>query len=231
MIIIEEIDDLTSQFFGMERATGAKNARQRSIMSAREQSVRKNRRKHLLLILHEYIVAPELTVRWQPETRGIVHLPINESAGQTDGPDIFLIYVNGDPQWIKRNMSDKVRRNWIDRNVLPEFKKDFYGFPLEMTRNWTGYNTIPKSIYIHGYETITSELKRRGLKMTQAQNQQQPQRHINDVVNEKLASLDAAFSDTKSFISTLKTVINEQADVIRELNGVIRELNERAGRI
>jgi len=161
-----------------------------------------------------------LNVRWQPETRGIVHLPINESAGQTDGPDIFLIYVNGDTDWIKRNMSDRARQSWIDRFVTPEFKKEFYGFPLEMTRTWSGYSFIPKSVYIHGYETITKELQRRKI-MPEQQNQQQQNRHINDIVNEKMVALDGSISEAKSFINTLRIVINEQADKIAELENKI----------
>lgn len=171
-----------------------------------------------------------LKERWEPAERGIVYLPHNETPGENDAPDIFLIYVNHDPDWIRRNMSAKARAKWIEKNVMEEYRKSFYGFPLEMTRRWLGFGYIPGDKYIHTYQTMNAEIDRRRKEtmVEQQQQQQATRRHINDVVNEVIVKFDTATHDVKTSIMGLRDLINklfeENKKLIDEIEGIKKAL-------
>lgn len=116
----------------------------------------------------------KLHSRFSPATRGTCFLPRN-SIHETHAPDIFYIFVNGDTEWIKRNFSGKVRKSWIDKNVQKEIQKDYYGWPLKLLENLSGFQFLPDEIYTHNYQTLQSELKRRSQKMENTKRQ--PNQH------------------------------------------------------
>jgi hypothetical protein len=160
-----------------------------------------------------------LCSRYTPIHRGIVHLPRNANAVDGDSPDIFLICVNGDSSWIKRNFNSNVRNVWIKRNVEKDLQSKFYGFPLAVTKSWAGYRFIPDSIYQHTYQTMHHELDTRvqnkGRDMSAGNGQ--TNRHINDVVNEQIVAFDGACSAMKIFMGQLRDGFNSVSDRVASL--------------
>lgn len=163
-----------------------------------------------------------LDYRFTPEARGIVHLPRNANLSDGEGPDIFLIYVNGDTEWIKRNFSQRVRDRWLDKYCDADKRESFYGFPLQVTRAWTGFKYLPDNLYKHNYQTMRAEIARRRVEMSTKE------RHVNDVTSEQLDTFDAAVAQMKTFARSLRDIINQQANRITELEKENAKIIEQA---
>lgn len=177
-----------------------------------------------------------LEERWVPPQDNIVCLPRN--GVNENSPDYFLIYVNNNPGWIRKNLSIKKRDEWVSANVSVENRKSFYGYPLTLLQKLTGFQCIPENIYIHGYETLHTEEERRGREMEKKvltgsdlakmiESQQQPTRKLDDVVNEEVVVFDSAFSRIKTTIFQMKNVINNQANIITNLRTEIETLKKK----
>lgn len=121
--------------------------------------------------------------------------------------DVFLIYVNNNTEFIKRNFSQSARSLWIENNVAEKLRKEFYGWPLDLCKKMSGYELIPDSVYIHKYQSIQSESLRR----------KKLERKLHDVVNDFLVGIDSQRTMEKNFVVGMKNDIERLSGVIEKI--------------
>jgi len=163
--------------------------------------------------------------RFAPKMPNRVCLPISSNPYDLDSPDIFMVVVNGDADWIKRNLAPEVREQWIQQHVQPSAQKMFYGIPLALRREWKEFQVIPSEIYQHKFVTMRREHEARAKKGVAVVSN--AGRHINDVVNEKIVTFDKAAVELKTFLEALRDMFNKQCDRVAELEKTVKELSTK----
>lgn len=154
-----------------------------------------------------------------PPVSDIPFLARNANAGDgVDIPDVFLIYVNGATKWIEENFNINKRNVYLINNIIPEKRGEFYGWPLALCKEMREYEFIPENVYFHNYQTMQTELRKRGSQLT---------RHIDDIVNEHLVVMDDSRQADKKLILQLRDTVNSQANEISKLTNEINEFKAK----
>lgn len=97
-----------------------------------------------------------LKEKFVPNRNGECHFALNSVEAH---PDIFLIYVNGNTDYIRTHFeySRKLRLLQIVKADL----ETFYGWPVQYMRDMRNYSIIPPNVYEHGCETMQKIFKKR----------------------------------------------------------------------
>lgn len=157
-----------------------------------------------------------LKERFIPPQNGKPCLPINQfwvSQGQKI-LDIYLIYTNGNTDWIKRNLNQKNKEEYLKQN-RHRIKNKFYSYPSELMRKLTGYNVIPKNVYQHQNKTMK--------KLIEEENMAEQKTNISEIVN----IIQRNTTSINQNVFTLESVVTELAVRNKQLETKIKELETK----
>jgi hypothetical protein len=152
-----------------------------------------------------------LKIRYMPAEKGKPFFPLDS----TGLMDVFLIYCNNCTAFFKNNFNEKLRDDYIQKNVPLEFQKSFYGWPIELIRKIKGWSTIPEGVYEHRYQTMNELYKRRGAMVTTTAKKSIEQAQLD---------IHAAVFSSMRDIAEICKLCQTQAQRITELEATITTL-------
>lgn len=160
--------------------------------------------------------------RFNPPEKNKVYLPLNPYYLKQGKQvlDIFLIYVNGDTEWIKTHLNQEIKDTYLLENKH-KVKDNFYGFPFELMDKYSGYEIIPDEYYEHGNLTMHT------LQKEESMNNQKQSLPTLAQIDESVINTQQNINNISQLITGLRNNISVYQEAVRNLNRKAQELQQK----